>query len=201
MVTTLPWISASPAQEGEISRRQIGNGPVLGWQYVGCYSDSDSARTLSVSRDVGSQMTPLLCTTFCQGGLLDVTGINFAGTEFSDECYCDFNLQGTAIKLNDNECSYPCAGDSTYTCGGASRISVYQNMLLQGNLPKNKATVAGGWKFEGCHTDSLNTPPGRTLSQRVSTPTGQVTIESCTAQCGALGFSIAGLEYGQECCE
>jgi hypothetical protein len=87
-----------------------------------------------------------------------------------------------------------------------------------GTLPQNKATVGGGWTFEGCHMfensifhqlyipsdehsirDNVNAM-ARTLSERIDIPAG-VTIERCTAQCAARGFSVTGLEYGQECCE
>lgn len=40
----------------------------------------------------------------------------------------------------------------------------------------------------------------RDLSHQISVSAG-VTAESCTAACEANGFGLAGLEFGQECCE
>lgn len=40
----------------------------------------------------------------------------------------------------------------------------------------------------------------RSLSTQVSVHKG-VTAESCTVACLAAGFVLAGLEFGQECCE
>ena len=49
--------------------------------------------------------------------------------------------------------------------------------------------------------DARDTPPGRTLSQRIVIPIEKVDIESCTAQCADQGFNITGLEYAQGCCK
>jgi len=66
---------------------------------------------------------------------------------------CDFNIQGTAVKLNDSACTFPCGGDNNLTCGDAGKISVYQNMNKNvGPIPTNKANVTGGWTFTGCFT-------------------------------------------------
>ena len=39
----------------------------------------------------------------------------------------------------------------------------------------------------------------RTLERRVNV--GSVTVESCVSACQSQSFTIAGLEYAQECCE
>ncbi|KAF8955639.1 WSC domain-containing protein [Flammula alnicola] len=111
---------------------------------------------------------------------------------------CDYNIQGTATQVSNSECNMPCIGNASLTCGGPNRISIYQdNGGTHGNvLPINKAVV-GTWTFEGCHTDVVNGAP-RTLTERFDIAAG-VTIESCTQECASQGFSIAGLEFGQEC--
>lgn len=48
-------------------------------------------------------------------------------------------------------------------------------------------------------SDAVGDNP-RTLLERFDIPDG-VTAESCTALCADNGFSITGLEFGQECCE
>lgn len=44
-----------------------------------------------------------------------------------------------------------------------------------------------------------DTPENRTLPNGINVPVG-VIAETCTATCDTAGFSLAGLENGQECC-
>ena len=46
-----------------------------------------------------------------------------------------------------------------------------------------------------CCSDSIS---ARALQVRVDA--GNTTVESCVAACQAQEYSLAGLEYGQECC-
>ncbi|KAF9055596.1 WSC domain-containing protein [Panaeolus papilionaceus] len=190
LLAILPLALALPG------KRQVDNGPLPGWTFVGCFTDVASSRTLLETTTVDPiEMTPNHCTAFCQGtgtSALD-SQFTFAGTEFTSECFCDFNIQGTATQVDDSECDFACAGDPTLTCGGFGRVSIYTN---GGALPDNKATV-GDWAFSGCHTDAVGTN-GRTLLERFDIP-GGVTIESCTAKCLATDFTLSGLEFGQEC--
>jgi glucan endo-1,3-alpha-glucosidase len=79
-----------------------------------------------------------------------------------------------------------CAGNSGETCGGNRRLDVYQS--------------SSGWASLGCYTDNAST---RTLSHYITVPGGQgaTTIEACQSACFALGYSYAGIEYANECCE
>ncbi|KAF4612379.1 hypothetical protein D9613_004600 [Agrocybe pediades] len=171
-----------------------------GWTFVGCYTDNvPSSRTLQEQHVVSSMMTPTLCTSFCANNF--TTPLGFAGVEYSSECFCDFNIQGTATKVNDTQCDFPCAGDSTLNaCGGASLISVWENTGANNGsgpvIPQNKGTV-GTWSFAGCFQDAVGSNP-RTLLERLDIPAG-ITIETCTARCGSMGYAIAGLEFGEEC--
>ncbi|KAH9485994.1 WSC domain-containing protein [Psilocybe cubensis] len=192
-------LSSSFALPSDLNSRQTAaapnpNAPLPGWTFVGCFTDAvPQQRTLQEHNIVNPGMTPALCTEFC-GNFS--TPLNFAGTEFTDECYCDFNIQGTAVKVNDTQCNFPCGGDSTIDCGGASLISVYQNSNTGvGPIPTNKAKV-GNFVFSGCFKDVVGTSQ-RTLIQSIPIP--GVTIERCTTACGASGFTMAGLEFGQEC--
>ena len=54
-----------------------------------------------------------------------------------------------------------------------------------------------GWEYLGCGSDP-NTGPTRALPTRIAA-TNTMTVDSCVEQCGAAGYSISGLEYGQEC--
>jgi len=78
-----------------------------------------------------------------------------------------------------------CAGNAAETCGGNLRIDIYEHT---------------GWTLLGCYTDNVN---ARTLSNYIVVPGGQsaTTIESCQAACIAAGYSLAGVEYANECCK
>lgn len=84
---------------------------------------------------------------------IETETLHLSNQIFKKTSVCDFNIQGTAIKLNDTECTFPCGGDANQTCGDAGKISIYQNMNKNvGPIPANKATVTGGWSFTGCFT-------------------------------------------------
>lgn len=59
---------------------------------------------------------------------------------------------------------------------------------------------ASTWTFLGCYTD--NYPTSRTLPYTASIPGGggAMTVEACQSACSAAGYSLAGVEYAQECC-
>ncbi|PPQ98361.1 hypothetical protein CVT26_013617 [Gymnopilus dilepis] len=200
LASMAPFVLALPSSTGpQVLRRQDDPNPNLalpGWVFVGCFTDADPAtRTLQEREATNPGMTPELCTSFCTNFTQPFT---FAGTEFTSECFCDFNIQGTATQVDDAMCDFPCGGDDTLTCGGASLISVFQNTnegVLP--LPANKDHV-GDFTFDGCFTDVVDGNP-RTLSEPFNNIDGGVTVESCTATCAANGFTIAGLEFGQEC--
>jgi hypothetical protein len=83
-----------------------------------------------------------------------------------------------------------CAGNSNEICGGNQRLDVYQSTSASSTK----------WTSLGCYTDSTS---ARTLSNYITVPggTGATTIESCQAACLALGYSLAGVEYANECCK
>lgn len=64
----------------------------------------------------------------------------------------------------------------------------------------NTATPTNGWQFRGCYTDNVG---GRALSMGEPVPGGAaaMTVEACQTVCHGLGYTLAGLEYSQECCK
>ncbi len=83
------------------------------------------------------------------------------------------------------QCNMACLGNSAEICGGSNRLNIYQYI---------------GWNAYGCYTDSSS---ARSLANNVVVPGGQslTTTESCQAACLSAGYSLAGSEYGQECCK
>jgi len=64
-------------------------------------------------------MTVQTCLGFCAGSA-------FAGLEYTRECWCAPYLSALSTKLPDSQCNLPCEGNSSQICGGALRLSVYQ---------------------------------------------------------------------------
>ncbi|KAL9096053.1 MAG: hypothetical protein Q9165_001575 [Trypethelium subeluteriae] len=73
--------------------------------------------------------------------------------------------------------------------------------IKQMNIPATpppvdyKDMTSQGWSYQGCASD---TGSGRSLSG-ASTSDKNMTIESCLAYCSGKGYSLAGIEYGDEC--
>ncbi|KAI9759784.1 MAG: hypothetical protein M4579_002083 [Chaenotheca gracillima] len=94
------------------------------WEYIGCGSDvAFQDRTLSGASTSGDNMTIESCVDFC-----GTKGFSFAGTEFSDECYCGDSIPSDRMPTPGvpGDCTMACAGDDKEYCGGAQLISLYK---------------------------------------------------------------------------
>lgn len=69
------------------------------------YRDSVGSRALSGASITSGDMTNAFCSDFCTKG-----GYNFAGTEYSQECWCGYRLSTTSDKTPDSDCSSGCTG-------------------------------------------------------------------------------------------
>jgi hypothetical protein len=96
-------------------------GDISGWKYYGCYQDT-RARVLSGIKlaNIGNhEVTNSKCIAYC-----GAAGFSMAGTEYGGQCFCGDQLNGSN-KLAESECSMPCEGDASETCGGSMTLSVY----------------------------------------------------------------------------
>ncbi|KAI9449279.1 WSC domain-containing protein [Lactarius psammicola] len=172
------------------------------WNGLGCYNDSTSARALQVRVDAGIT-TVESCVAACQA-----QGFTLAGLEFGRECWCGSQLQHGSTFFgnyngiqdgrlrqtpNDRRCDMACQGDPSELCGGPALLDLYN---FTGTYPIGASVVAAvdGWTSRGCYSDLVSS---RTLERRVDA--GNVTVESCVSACQSQSFTIAGLEYAQEC--
>ncbi|KAI9684287.1 MAG: hypothetical protein M1822_005760 [Bathelium mastoideum] len=199
---TTPVVTASPSPGTAFG--------LTGWDYVGCANDTARGiRTLNANQTDSPSMTTEYCQNFCQSN-----GYKYAGTEFGEECYCDNFINPSAL-LNQTMCYYACAGNSTEDCGGADRISLYNNTLFN---PTNVSTVlptlgAGASipsatvsaaplasNYLGCATDLYATTGQRALAN-ASTATTNMTLETCASFCTTGGnyYGLYGVEYSGEC--
>lgn len=67
-------------------------------------------------------------------------------------------------------------------------------------VPASTIETRAAWTALGCYTDNVS---GRALAtgEAVAGGTNAMTNEACQTACSAAGFSIAGTEYGGECCK
>ncbi|KAK0100032.1 hypothetical protein ONS95_013153 [Cadophora gregata] len=176
------------------------------YNYAGCYSDSQTARSLVGKQTAGATISLDTCASFCQG-------FNYFGVEYANECYCANTLAASSVLKPDADCSMNCAGNSSQFCGAGSRLSLYlKNSTVlpssssspSGSTAKPSSTsvtvgptvtpVSGGYTSLGCYSD--NDVTQRTLVGAAFPDPGQ-TIEMCALKCKNFGFF--GVEYGVEC--
>ncbi|KAF8258450.1 WSC domain-containing protein [Lactarius quietus] len=172
------------------------------WNGLGCYNDSVSARALQVTVDAGNT-TVESCVAACQA-----QEFTLAGVEYGRECWCGSELEnGSQFYGNDNgielgkfrpdpfvqNCDMACEGDPTELCGGSALLDLYN---FTGTYPIGASVVpsSGEWNSLGCYSDSVSS---RTLERSVDA--GSTTVESCVSACQSQMFTVAGLEYAQEC--
>ncbi|OBT82398.1 hypothetical protein VE02_09582 [Pseudogymnoascus sp. 03VT05] len=153
------------------------------WVPIGCYTDVATARSLSKAlyNDATRwSMTTRLCQATCSQA--DYT---LAGIEYGGQCYCDNQVRNAGHLATDavSLCNMPCSGDSTQTCGGPDRLTMYK---------------LASWVPFGCYTDSTTT---RSLANALYNDSTRwsMTTELCQATCGKAGYSLAGIEYGGQC--
>jgi glucan 1,3-beta-glucosidase len=98
-----------------------------------------------------------------------------------------------------------CAGNAAETCGGPNRLDLYSYGSKTTSPTSTEASTSAspiataGWNFRGCYTDNVG---GRTLGhgEPVSGGASAMTIEACQTACQMLGYTLAGVEYADECC-
>jgi hypothetical protein len=161
------------------------------------------------------QVTNELCTSTCASA-----GYSLAGTEYSGECFCG-NVYSNGGAQVQNGCSMVCNGASDEICGGSLRLSVWaqigsganptSTITVTSTVPSSTISGPGAtssptstgtapnlpanWQYEGCYTEGSS---GRAfLFQQPDSQT--LTVESCANTCIDLGYSVAGLEYAQQC--
>ncbi|XP_041483833.1 lysyl oxidase homolog 3A-like [Lytechinus variegatus] len=120
--------------------------------YLGCFMDTRNGRVLSGESMLNiSLMSISYCIQFCQGST--TANYVYAGVESGNECYCgkasdNYTRHGVGVN---SDCSLPCHGDPTESCGGPGYIAVFRNVQLVGGPASNKGTVeikqdGGDWE-------------------------------------------------------
>lgn len=99
---------------------------------LGCYTEGSNGRSLAYSQIQlnASVMTTELCLNAC-----GARGFPFAGTEYSQECYCGVVLGNGTVPAPASDCNMPCNGNSSETCGGQDRLNLYVSADLESTEP------------------------------------------------------------------
>ncbi|KAL4722163.1 hypothetical protein ACLX1H_010938 [Fusarium chlamydosporum] len=181
--------SYTPPVELVVGQTKIAKGMAT---YHGCWAEGGSGRALSSDRTADAVgMTNEKCVAFCQAG-----GWTFAGTEYSQECYCGNDIVNGGYNTTDiSQCSMQCKGDIFSYCGAGNRLSVWK--IKQPDEPKGPITALDGAAlWTGCYTDGG--AGGRTLPSASFTGSS-VSLDTCFAFCNKLNYPLFGMEYGREC--
>ncbi|KAH8888473.1 WSC-domain-containing protein [Thozetella sp. PMI_491] len=95
--------------------------PVTTAVALGCYTEGNGTRALPSDALVDDGMTVEACSSYCL-----TRGFVLYGVEYMRECYCANAQDPSSLAAPATDCNMPCAGNAAETCGGASRLNVYQ---------------------------------------------------------------------------
>lgn len=86
-------------------------------------TEGTGVRALGSQTWAAGTMTLEACANFCQG-------YTYFGTEYASECYCGNVFGAGSVEANVQDCSMPCAGNSSEYCGAGNRLSVYRAVVV-----------------------------------------------------------------------
>ncbi|EKM57698.1 uncharacterized protein PHACADRAFT_251488 [Phanerochaete carnosa HHB-10118-sp] len=179
------------------------------WASAGCVQDGPS-RALTGYSFTSSSMTTATCQSTCAQ-----KGFTMAGIEYGDECYCGNSFEnGLGQQVTTGPACYmTCNGAPNENCGGSWTLSLY---TLNGAAPASSASTSsapapaasvpannsasgsssasGTWTSAGCVQDGS----ARALTG-YSFTSSSLTTAMCQTTCAQKGFTMAGIEYGDEC--
>lgn len=115
-------------------------------------------------------------------------GYRYAGIMYYGNCYCGETVNGPQV--DESECSFPCTGNKSETCGGNNLYSVWQDTTF---VTTGDDTVSDYVPL-GCYTDDSSV--GRTLGYSMDVDSDTMTTETCLEACLDAGYPFAGTEYG-----
>ncbi|KAF3934543.1 hypothetical protein ABW19_dt0208421 [Dactylella cylindrospora] len=99
-----------------------------------CWTDRSDNRTLAGwGLDPAPDMTVEKCLDYC-------SGFNYAGLEFSTECWCGNSIL-TGDAAPDADCNSPCAGSPDTICGGWARLVLYKKGVVTSSLAAQSSTT------------------------------------------------------------
>ena len=198
--------------------------PYTDFVYSGCYIDAVSSRSLPFQTTLEfNNATVQQCTAWCKGNGYRYAGLEYYGTFYAHAVpiiQFTHTLQGNVIAapaciprrlqrlsviclamvcpsttLDRNSMLTLSSGDKTQVCGGADRISIYQDPTFP---DADDIAESSEYMSLGCYTEGTT---GRSLiySQWDFLNAENMTTETCLEACGSKGYPFAGTEFGREC--
>ncbi|KAK6500404.1 hypothetical protein TWF481_010748 [Arthrobotrys musiformis] len=156
------------------------------FNYIGCYSDSSSARALENAWEDWSGMTVSACVQ-------KAAGYKYAAVEYYGQCFYGNTLASSSTPQSGG-CDTPCAGNTGEICGGGDRIGLYQNSAYQPPPKASAVPKVGDFVYKGCFVDSSS---NRAVPDKSLVDWSGMTVEKCIA--AAAGYKYAAVEYYGEC--
>ncbi|KAJ6264353.1 hypothetical protein Dda_0498 [Drechslerella dactyloides] len=99
------------------------------YQYQGCYNetlDITNERAIYGGNVTRSQtMTVDKCLAICKEGNFKSSSSQYAGLEYTNECWCGPYLSELSEKVDDSYCNLGCISNNSEACGGSLKVSVY----------------------------------------------------------------------------
>ncbi|OCK75198.1 hypothetical protein K432DRAFT_309072, partial [Lepidopterella palustris CBS 459.81] len=138
-----------------------------------------------------NSMTIEACLDSCAAEDLSITSV-----EYSRECYCGNTIAGYNRPIDRSNCNMACSGNSLELCGGPGALSLYINNSYQ--FTEGSASVVqtyNGYAVTECWESVYQFLPY--FASNI--PHDDLTVQVCIDNCASLGYTSAGVEYGQEC--
>ena len=154
--------------------------------FWGCWSDQtpQSLNNLAYTSDTNSIEN---CTSTCAG-----MNNTIAGLEYGTQCFCGSALTSQASQTIIQSCNVPCSGNSSETCGGSYRLSVYSNGRPVVLPPPSVPATIGNFTFVSCFAE----PAGARALADNSTAGSFMTLEYCASYCQ--NYKYFGAEYSSQ---
>lgn len=92
--------------------------------YIGCFKDRAQKRLLSNYSKKLSDNSPTRCIDMCLQ-----SGYQYAGTQYSKECFCGKERPHEDLKLSEDQCNMNCPQSPHERCGGYFTMNVYHTGL------------------------------------------------------------------------
>lgn len=107
---------------GQVTSNVFADMTKIGWQYLGCGTDTYGNQALSELIKDDPSMTVDMCMGLCGG-----KGYTYAGLEFGSQCFCGNTLPSRATPIPGviGACTQRCKGNSAQICGNANALSLY----------------------------------------------------------------------------
>lgn len=153
------------------------------WDALGCWKDTfpTNDRTLSTLVSTDGDLSVESCRNLCLA-----RNYVFSGVEDGRECWCGNEIQARSKSFPDvaEKCDKPCPGNKKENCGAGGHL----------NLSKYTASNTI-WIPMGCYKEESP----RVLRNQVSIIGGVNAQKTCIFACEQAGYSVAGVENGNEC--